>query len=37
MLIEKFSFAVLIKSFANLFFKHLPEENRQIRVIFRQS
>ena len=37
MLIEYFSFAVQIKSFANLFFKHIPQENRQIRVILRQS
>ena len=37
MLIENNSLAVLIKSFANLFFKHLPQENRQIRIIFRQS
>ena len=36
MWVENNSFVVLIKSFANLFFKHLPQENRQVRVILRQ-
>ena len=34
MLIKNNSFAVLIKSFANLFLKQFPEVNRQIRVVF---
>ena len=37
MLIENFSFAVSLKSFANLFFKQFPEVNRQISVVFRKT
>ena len=34
MLIKNNSFAVFLKSFANLLFKQLPKVNRQVRVVF---
>ena len=37
MLIKNNSFAVSLKSFANLLFKQFSEINRQIRVVFRKT